>query len=206
MIVLVDGYNFIKGIFPHRKGFAEECRQHLLRLISQYRECRHSTLKEVIIVFDGGLFSRATREVHGGVSVIFSGRGRSADDWIVEYVDRHRGHEFLVVTNDRQLSQRSKSSGAETMKIDEFDLCVKEAIRDPGEGLQNRSTLKQGSLKKFDRDDVDASEELDLLMEQASIGVHCKDDDDLESKEERNGEPNRLSKKEKKKRKILKKL
>ena len=187
MIVLVDGYNFIKGIFPRRKGFAEECRQHLLRLISQYRECRRNTIKEIIVVFDGGLFSRATREVHGGVSVIFSGRDRSADDWIVEHVDRHSGYELLVVTNDRQLTQRSKSSGSETMKIEEFDRCVREAIRDSGEVLSKRVILNDGTIKKFDRGAGDTSAELDLLMEQASIGVHCKDNDDLEKKEKKSG-------------------
>ena len=106
MILLVDGYNFIKGIFPFRKGCLEECRQQLIRLLSQYRILRAKRIKEIIAVFDGGLFQRATREVHRGIVVLFAGRSRSADDWIVEYAESHKGYQTLVVSNDRQRFDR----------------------------------------------------------------------------------------------------
>jgi predicted RNA-binding protein with PIN domain len=205
MILLVDGYNFIKGIFPFRKGCLEECRQQLIRLLSQYRILRANRIKEIIAVFDGGLFQRATREVHRGIVVLFAGRSRSADDWIVEYAESHKGYQTLVVSNDRELRKRCVNVGCEVIKIDEFDCRVREALRDFSEEQSKMKLLPRGGVTKFEREEG-TSLELDLLMEQASLGRSYKNDDAFDENAFSKEREKKLSKKEKKRQKVLKKL
>ena len=194
MKVVVDGYNFIKGIFPQRSGLMEEFRNNLVKQLSIYKSCRKS-IKEILVVFDGGLFSRSEREVHGGVTVIFSGRGRIADDWIVDYVERNSGCEIMVVTNDKKLTSRCHNFGADVIRIYDFNDFLHRALAEGSKDLSLKKDFLDDSIRKFEHDDVVAGvESLDLLMEQASIGLKDKDNNAEIDRQSRKGSSRRISK------------
>lgn len=176
MIVIIDGYNLLHAIFPIKKGKADGHREHFVRQLSHYKEARLQTIDDVIIVFDAGPFGHAVREVHNGVVVVYSGQKSNADEWMVEFCERHRGKEMVVVTKDRQLIVRCKPFGAESLGVEEFY------------GLMRAATLESdheggyelaSDVKKFDHEDDDQfpggnRRAVDMLMEEATIGLKPK--------------------------------
>lgn len=67
----------------------------------------------ITVVFDGhgGMSSTDTKQVTGGVSVIFSRIGKKADDVIKELISKSRG-ETIVITSDREIVRFAWSHGA----------------------------------------------------------------------------------------------
>src|SRR3954462_6694624 len=103
MIILIDGYNLLKSIFPDQKDHLAKKRDQLIKQLSHYKKQRPK-ISTIVIVFDGGLFTHGSREVHSDIVVIFSGQRNTADSWIIKFVDKHKDQERLVVSNDRKLT------------------------------------------------------------------------------------------------------
>ena len=108
MIVIIDGYNLLKQVFYKVKGKLDAQRKHFIKQLGHYKSKKGDGIKEIIVVFDGGHFRHATREIHSGIVVVFSGQKSSADQWIAEYVEKHKGKEFLLVSKDRELISKCK--------------------------------------------------------------------------------------------------
>lgn len=115
MRIIVDGYNLIR-LIPElaaldRADLAEG-RDCLIREISGYRVSKGH---RITVVFDAGgsphLADRSRKE--GGVSVVYSGSGRPADDVIVDLC--RSGGADLIVTADRGLSERAGREGVEVV-------------------------------------------------------------------------------------------
>ena len=208
MIILVDGYNLLKHLFPREKGKLDKQRDQLVRHLGFYKKRKSGGIKEIIIVFDGGRESRATREVRQGIVVIFSGQKASADDWIAKYVERTPTEDLLLVTRDRGLIARCRSPRLESISVVTFYDIVKETIF---EELEEELSKEHESIKKYKHDNNHSnnheiqSEALDLLMSQTPLEEYKKEDI-LEDKNKRKGTPRKLSKKEKKLRDRLEKL
>jgi|SaaInlStandDraft_3_1057020.scaffolds.fasta_scaffold04132_4 predicted RNA-binding protein with PIN domain len=216
MIIVIDGYNFIKNIFSHTKNNAEEQRELFIKQLSFYKHRKKSSVKEVVVVFDAGPLGHATREVHQGVVVVFSGQDSCADDWIVEYVERNKGKEILLVSCDRGLISRCEKTWVDTILVDEFHNFLQNVLVECRKESENVINTIDSSLTKFKRDDVDTinfnidgdDALLDVLMEEASINIGAYDnkDDDYEEKNSKKGKKYTLPKKEKRIYKKLKKL
>jgi len=176
MIVFVDGYNWLRSIYG--KTSYEEERAHartMIRSMEHYKVAHGAV--EVTLVFDGGLFSHKQREVHHGIVVVYAGRGCSADDAIIEYIEKMRGQEVVVVSNDRKLVRCCKENGAEVLPVDVFAQYVAEAVVEQqvaAEELQEAGIEKYASSDgEFVDDDV-----IDVLMIQASLQKTDKKVDD----------------------------
>jgi predicted RNA-binding protein with PIN domain len=207
MIIIIDGYNFIKNIFFYVKHNVEEQRRQFITQLGYYREQKNTTVKNIIVVFDAGPFGHATREIKNGVTVMFSGQSSCADDWIVEYIEKNEHKEIVIVTNDRELKRRCNRPGIDSLKVDEFNTFLQRAISEYFENNAATPCPLGATIKKYDRQDAEKNVELDFLMEQASSNVFCKDDqidDDQEIKKK--GKSYTSSKKEKRIHKKLKKL
>ena len=120
MIIVIDGYNLLKAIFPRVKGKLDKQRDQLIRQLGFYKKQKSDTSKGIVLVFDGGRISRATREVRAGVVVIFSGQKMSADDWIIDYVERNQDKELMLVTRDRGLIAQCRKHNVEVLKVMDF--------------------------------------------------------------------------------------
>jgi predicted RNA-binding protein with PIN domain len=110
--LLIDGYNVMK-----RSGIAglhdpldlEGARRHLLDELARYRSGKGL---RITVVFDGGRgpWPERTKEPHKGVHVIFSGRGETADEVMIERI-RTRPPGMVVVTSDRAILDEAKRCG-----------------------------------------------------------------------------------------------
>lgn len=181
MILLIDGYNVLKLIYPHIKGPLEKQRNLFIQELGLYNKKKDSKLKEIIIVFDGGLLNHATREIKHSIIVIFSGKKQSADDWIIDFVQRKKQEEITLVTMDRKLIELCKRQTIATIKSEAFYSIIQSVI------LSNSSKATKAPLpthtptiKKYEpqstgyTDDIPQSidqQGLDLLMEQASFSI-----------------------------------
>ncbi len=101
--MLVDGYNLLHrqralaGDFPPH---SQPARHHLIRSLLLYQD---ATGNRVVAVFDGRSPSRrdCTGEASGGLEVIYSPEGRTADGIIEELAERYRPWGgALVITDD----------------------------------------------------------------------------------------------------------
>lgn len=112
MPILVDGDNLL-GWWPGRSRSDRE-RHALACELARYAA---RSRRRVVVVFDGPAPSAAP----GAGEVLYAGRGRSADDVILDLlrgeVDR-RG--WTVVTNDRSLGDRCRWLAARVERSDRF--------------------------------------------------------------------------------------
>jgi len=191
MIIVIDGYNLLHHVFPGAKGKLTKHRDTLIRHLGFYKSKKKH---EIVIVFDGGVIGRAMREIHRGVVVIESGQKRSADDWIVDYVQRNKQHSFLLVSRDRELAHRCKEhADVDVIDAKDFYDLVQSYIF---EDVQQELTSPGGPVEKFDRDDDDDemlgeidSAALDLLMSGADVEAALKDkEEDVPSRQSKKKE------------------
>lgn len=208
MILVIDGYNLLKAIFPRVKGKLDKQRDQLVRQLGFYKKQQEGSVKEIVLVFDGGLTGRATREVKKGVVVVFSGRDRSADDWIVDYVERCKGFEIILVSRDRELINRCKKKNVGVVRGEEFYSIVQTKLLEEVE-KDVLSSGNDGGVVKYGRSDNEVSEvdseALDLLMEQSQVD-YKKEEDVFEDDSRKKGSSKKMSKEEKSKLRKLKKL
>jgi len=208
MVVVIDGYNLLRAIFPKVKGKLDKQRRQLIKQLGYYKKRREGKIKDIVVVFDGGRLGRATREIRGGVVVVFAGHKRSADDWIVDFVDRKKDRELMLVTRDRELIEKCRklNSSIEVIRgVDFYKIMQERLLEEVGEDLERDAD--EGGVKKYKRDEV-ASEALDLLMEQAPLDLYEKVDevDVGDEKSRKKGKERKASKKEKKRSSKLRKL
>lgn len=220
MILIIDGYNLLRQIFPGFRGKMDQQRDLFIRQLGYYKFKKSAEIREIIIVFDAGPFSHASREVHHGVVVMFSGQKRSADDWIVEYVEKHRNEEILVVTNDRKIISEILKHNSANLSCCDFYRILQDVITFRGDkcqtGGKNLQKKAVSSVKKFDQADY-ADENIeglelgidlkavDILMEEASGNVNKPDFVD-DSSDKRTRAADKLSKQERKLYSKLKKM
>ena len=104
--MLIDGYN-VGGRIGF-EGFSE--REGRERVVTLGRMLARAGCP-VTVVFDArDVEGRERFEATGGVTVRFSS-GQTADDFIVAEA-HHRGGAIAVITNDRELRERSAAEGA----------------------------------------------------------------------------------------------
>lgn len=210
MIILIDGYNLLRFIFPTIKGDLARQRIQFIKLLGFYKEKKQASVKELIVVFDAGPFSHATREIRGGVTVMFSGQRSNADDWIFDYVVAHKGYEILLVTLDRPLSARVKPFNVHCMDVDEFYNAVKDVLL---ENVENKVLSHQHDLQVYEND-IDDDEitvtsdraALNAMMEGASRMIQQKNDTDYSDSNKQKSFSRKDSKKNKHQARILKKI
>ena len=212
MIVVIDGYNLLKQIFPTAKGTLEKQRDQFIRQLGYYKNKKGQDIKDIIVVFDAGPFGHATREVKHGVVVVYSGQKSSADDWIVDFTERKKSEEILVVTMDRKLIALCGKNGASALGSLDFYALLNKILLEDAQAFFTPLPEVNNSLEiyepiEFDHEPKIDRKALDLLMEQESLCI-TKDvfNNGDNQKQERKGRGTTLSKEEKKAYAKLKKL
>ncbi|HBS48378.1 TPA: hypothetical protein DEO28_00315 [Candidatus Dependentiae bacterium] len=210
MKIIIDGYNLLRNIYHKEKGKLEKQRDLFIRQLGIYR---HKKGNDLIVVFDGGLFGHATREIRNGVVIIFSGQKLSADDWIFNYVQNNPNEELLLITYDRQLKDRCKRFGVDSLGVNEFYSILQDCLLGEVESDLKKDVSTGENIEKYEMDEHENfprfnklidSEALDLLMSQTDLSHYRKDETENDNKKFKKSHS--LSKKEKKVYKKLKKL
>lgn len=109
---IIDGDNVL-GTWPGKRR-SDADRRELVRSIARWS---HRERRRAVVVFDGPEppVPPPAHDVH------YSGGGKSADDWIIEFVRRGtdpRG--WVVVTNDRSLQDQCRHLGARVERCERF--------------------------------------------------------------------------------------
>ena len=192
VIVVIDGYNLIKQVLGVKRVSQKE-RDKFISKIANYLYKKHV---EGVIVFDGGSSNFPYQEKHGGMTVIFSGYKETADEVIAQYVQKHREYQLLIVSSDRAVRQYAESLGKQSLKAPDFYYTY----------LQKTDVHPQHHVSKDDTAFKihDSSTDLDNLMMAGSEMIELKDED--ASSEKRGSSSQKLSKKERKLKKVLNKL
>ncbi|HMQ09938.1 MAG TPA: NYN domain-containing protein [Oligoflexia bacterium] len=160
-------------------GFQD--RDDLIETLFNYKNStqhQHSFL----VVFDGthqGTFS-GDRDFYKGLEIVYTPITEIADDWIADYLNthKHKSASFLVVSSDRKVQQASQSISCDWISSEDFSKRIQQKTETSFADL-----LKQGEWNE-------GRENLNELYKQKS----------------KKGNPRKLSKKERQKRKKFKKL
>ena len=212
MVIVIDGYNLLKQMFPRVKGQLDKQRHNFIKQLGVYKKCKKDSIKEIIVVFDGGLLGHATREIHSGISVIFSGQKSCADEWIIKYVNKNPSKSLIIVTLDKELIEQCKRDNVDVVNVFDFYNIVNNALREDIE-LNLKKSVKY-DVQKYDFDNFDnidgdqkvKNQTLDLLMEQVAIDKYKKEKDSLDTNERKKGKSHKMSKKDRKRYSKIKKL
>ena len=189
MILVIDAYNVLKQ--AHCSNHITDLRKN--QFIKQLGIYAKNKGHAIIVVFDGGSFEWPYKEHNKGIKIIHSGIHQSADDWIKNYIEHHKGYDILLISTDRELNDFAWRFGIQSIDAIDFYALLQEAL---GQHIP---------FKKNDQKAVKMSEAntplLDDLMEQASKKIITKMED--VTHKQRTSKTNKMPKKE---RQILQKL
>ncbi len=146
MVVVIDGYNLLKQIFYKQKDKLHKQRDELIKQLAFYYDKKKEVISQIVVVFDAGPFLHASREVHGGVVVMFSGQRSNADRWIVSFVEKNKHKSLLVITTDRELRNQCENKGADSMEVGSFYSILQNALLDDVVAIIEQEN-GQGSVK-----------------------------------------------------------
>lgn len=99
MVILIDAYNVLKQVMPHQEVSLQQRMHFISELIAYKRKKGHS----IVVVFDGGLTNWPSEELVRGITVVYAGMTMSADDYIKQYMEKHKDKEILLVSSDVEL-------------------------------------------------------------------------------------------------------
>ncbi len=193
MIVFVDGYNVMKIIFSGRGEQFHKEKNLFIKSIGAYLHEKKASITQLIIFFDGGGSVHMTREVKNSVVIMHAGTRMSADDAMVEAVEKYRQKELVVVTNDRKLIARIHAiySNAIFMESEAFWELVCKTMGQSKVQHKKNIVSNNGPKKLEQYDDIDTqniSGELDLLMSMASMMIPEKNEIDEKKAAMKKGE------------------
>jgi len=194
MILLIDGYNVLKQVFPAEIVGQRE-RKRFIEHLGKYGKKRQH---KVVLVFDGGPYERDWQEKVAGVYVVYSGTLETADDYIRRYLEKNKKLDLLLISSDRELRSAAARLNIESMHSPEFYKMVV-------------ATLRSGSKKTAKETEVVKTSEgknvqLDEIMREGSKKVPSKVEDLIRPERSRKSKAHQPKKKERKKLKKLKKL
>lgn len=116
-MLLIDGHNLI-GRTPGLSLAREEAsREDVLRRVAAVKG---SGGQRVVVVFDGNRPGSAKEQGFGGIRVVYSPAGSSADDEILRRTGGGNTRTVTVVTSDRRLAQRARGLGARSETCEDF--------------------------------------------------------------------------------------
>ena len=118
MLVLIDGHNLI-GKMPDIRLDDPHDEEKLLRRISLYRA---RTRRKVLVVFDSGSdYKPGRKQKLAGLSVQYAPHGKSADQIIINRINKAQNPgQLLVVTSDRAIQRAAWQRRAKVVSAADF--------------------------------------------------------------------------------------
>lgn len=160
MIIIIDGYNFIKSISAHKLVDDSIVQSWIVRF-QRYFKLRQN---KVILVFDAGPFFGQSKEVYGDVEVIYAGQLQTADDVLKIWLERNAELDVLLVTSDRQIRNHALNFGVVSISSQDFFKAFNLVMKEEEEVEYYFET----KIHKLNHADEPLNQDLDFLMERAS--------------------------------------
>lgn len=133
--ILVDGYSVLHAWprFATRKARQMSLQQRREMLVGVLRQYADHSRRRVTVVFDAYAAKHKAegKEPMHGVEVLFSERGKTADD-VIERLVAQVGDKgkILVVTSDNAERQTVETMGAQTTSAEIFEADVEAVLRE----------------------------------------------------------------------------
>jgi predicted RNA-binding protein with PIN domain len=119
MKIIIDGYNLMYRM--EVQGSLEQKRDKVLEALAQFLTVNPN---EMTVVFDGGRNPSTQRgaQVSHGIKVLYSAQGETADDYIMEMIEKRKGKAktYLIVSSDRKITDFAKAHFMNISTSDEF--------------------------------------------------------------------------------------
>ena len=133
--ILVDGYSVLHAWprFATRKARQLSLQQRREMLVGVLRQYADHSRRRVTVVFDAYAAKHKAegKEPTHGVEVLFSERGKTADDVIERLVGQTADKgKILVVTSDNAERQTVEAMGAQTTAAEVFEADVEAVLRE----------------------------------------------------------------------------
>ncbi len=169
MRIIIDGYNYIRQTDLRRfeNISLEKGRNELIKRLSFYKRAKGHQLT---VVFDGilGGSHSEERERSGGISIIYSRRGETADEVIMRVIESS-SEELLIVSSDREIAFSAERKGFTAVTSQMFaqkladaelsslthaigkedDLYPKKEKKGPSRRVPRRKRTEQKNIKKL---------------------------------------------------------
>ncbi len=169
MRIIVDGYNFIRqtDLRTLENISLERGRNELIRRLSVYKKAKGH---KITVVFDGTLGESLSeqRDRSGGISIIYSRRGETADQ-VIKRIVVNSAEELLIVSSDREIVLSAESRGFTAVNSRTFakkledaafryqtqatekeeDYHLKKEKKGPSRRVPKRKRTEQKNLKKL---------------------------------------------------------
>jgi hypothetical protein len=122
MLILLDGYNFIKQSPDLRKleeVELQKAREGLIERLARYKRVKGHP---ITVVFDGWQEGRAAghRERPRGIEVIFSRVGENADE-VLKRMAMEKGEGIILVTSELEITKYAEKKGAKVIAAPDFE-------------------------------------------------------------------------------------
>ena len=133
-LIIVDGYNLIRQsrVFSdiEDRNF-EKGRTALVQALSAYKNDRPH---RIVVVFDAWNTDWQHRGADriGGVEILYSRSGETADEVILELLGHEKG-DIIVVSSDRQIADGARRAGHLVMAAPDFEQTMRQALYQAGE-------------------------------------------------------------------------
>jgi hypothetical protein len=144
----IDGYNLL---FSHAWNYPSdnlgEMRQALIEELNTIASLLHVPMT---IVFDAALQEDSMRRAHSeALEIIFSGHGESADDLLVDLIERaHEREKIILVTRDRSLARRAQAFRIEVEDVVTFLKQIKARVRKKKFKMKQKTLASESSPDK----------------------------------------------------------
>jgi predicted RNA-binding protein with PIN domain len=142
--ILVDGYSVMHTWkrFTTRKSRSLSLQQRREELVKSLRQFADHSGQRVTVVFDGYAAKHKPEgeEPSHGVEIVFSDRGKTADDAIERMVaESGRQTRIRVVTSDNVERGTVEAMGAESMSAELFEAEMEAVLRDLSAAVHRHS-------------------------------------------------------------------
>lgn len=197
MTLIIDAYNVLKQL-SSAQHISQIQRDAFVRKLSSYAERKGH---RIIIVFDGGTSKHPHRLRESGVEVIYAGYAMSADEVIKHLCDTLRNEQVAVISSDRSLCAYVSYSNIACIDAHLLQDLIQHADK------QEPLRLVKAEEKARKRTGHVSSSELDELMHAGSEQLLIKsEDEEYAEQKKRLVNRTKLSKTEKKLKKLVNKL
>ena len=135
--LIIDGYNLIRqsdSLRPLDARSLEQGREALLTRLATYRQVRGHV---ITVVFDGwgGDSPTSTDTRRKGITVIYTGKGELADEWIKRKVEKLQYG--AVVTSDREIARSAERVGVPAIESPAFEQRMEAALANDSQGADS---------------------------------------------------------------------
>lgn len=173
MIIIIDAYNLLK--YNKKNNYISEREQ--LFFIAQLSRYSNDKKHDLIVVFDGGSFYNVESSQDKYLKVIYAGIGKTADNYIISFVDNMSKNlkKVILVSSDRELCSELYKYGIVSIDVDIFMKIIIRNEKKSVRGDIHQINNSQKKAIKYKKDSETINIELDHLIEEGSKVIIPKD-------------------------------